>query len=70
MHKTGSPKEMLLKDNLRELKLQEISSLGLFLLNFAIPYFILAVPFIILSDLFLSSVFSNTFLFVDPNNSS
>lgn len=70
MHKTGSPKEMLLKDNLRELKLQEIYSLGLFLLSFAIPYFILAVLFIILSGLFLSSVFSNTFLFVDPDNSS
>lgn len=70
MHKTESPKEMLVKDNLHELKLEEISSLGLFLLNFAMPHFILALPFIILSGLFLSSVFSNTFLFVDPGNSS
>lgn len=69
MHRIVSLKEMLLKDNLHELKLQEINSLGLFLLNCAILYFILAVTFIILPGLFLSSVFSNTFLFIDPDNS-
>lgn len=69
MREMGSPKEMSLKDNLHGLKLEEIYSLGLFLLNCSMQYFILAAPLVILSGLFLSSVFSNTSLFIDPDNS-
>lgn len=51
-------------------KLQEIYSLGLFLLNCSIQCFIIAPPLVILFGLFLSCVFSDIFLLVDPNNSS